>query len=102
MAQKPLKKLGKSLRVKANVANKHGKGGISKSGLATKAPKRAALKAAHAADRKLSNSINAGNEKMFSGAAQNAGGKLSVLKAPVMATAQERSVKKGPKMRPGK
>lgn len=32
MAQKPLKKLGKSLRVKANVANKHGKGGISKSG----------------------------------------------------------------------
>lgn len=44
--------------------------------------------------------INQDNEKTFAGIAQNAGGRLAVLQAPVLSTADDRVASKKKKMLP--
>ncbi|KAL4436146.1 hypothetical protein ABPG77_005594 [Micractinium sp. CCAP 211/92] len=103
MAQKPLAKgkkaakPGKQASVKRTVeaAKK------TKRGALQKAPKRAAIKQAHKEAMDLTKAINADNEEHFAAAAAaQPGGKLSVLKAPVTATADQKAkLKKS--LRPG-
>ena len=69
--------------------------------------KRPQLKKQDAEDKELTKHINAGNEQRVAGVAASSGGKLSVLKAPIAATAtaQQKSKIRGLKlakpMRPG-
>lgn len=90
MAQKPLQK-GKKQQ-KQQAANRHGKKALTKKGALIKPPKRTILKAAHKEQLELTKAINADNEEHFAvAAASQPGSKLSVLKAPVTATADEKA-----------
>ena len=55
----------------------------TKKGALSKPVKRQALKKQAGEDGRITKVINAQNEGTFAGVAQNAGGKLSVLKAPL-------------------
>ena len=57
--------------------------GQTKKGALSKPVKRQALKKQASEDVRITKVINAQNEGTFAGVAQNAGGKLSVLKAPL-------------------
>jgi Protein of unknown function (DUF2462) len=69
--------------------------------------KRPQLKKQSNEDKELTKAINAGNESRVAGVAASSGGKLSVLKAPIAATAtaDQKNKSKGAKMakpmRPG-
>lgn len=93
MAQKPLAKgkkvkaQGKQSSVKrqTEVAKKTRKGALCKP------PRRAMLKAPYKDEMELTKAINADNEQHFATTANaQPGNKLSVLKAPVTATADEK------------
>lgn len=60
-----------------------------------KAPKKAGLRKAMAEEKKITKIINGQNEGTFAGVAQNAGGKLSVLKAPLPVDSRSKNVRKG-------
>lgn len=66
-----------------------------------KAVKRTSLKKKYEEDLQLTKAINAENEYRAAGVAASAGGKLSVLKAPVTATADEKQRAKSKPMKPG-
>lgn len=86
--QKPLQK--KKPQAKQAAANKHGKAGLnSKKGAVNKGPKKGGER--HAESVKLTKAINSVNEEKFAGVAMShLGGRLSVIKAPVLSTADEK------------
>eukprot|EP00890_Picochlorum_soloecismus_P004589 jgi/Picsp_1/5130/NSC_02493-R1_---NA--- len=96
--QKPLKKGGKKVvqgGKRSVTANKHGKGGTAtKKGRLAKGPKKAGLKKAYDETQSLTRMINEENETNFAGIAKNSGGKLALLKAPVISSAHEQHAKK--------
>ncbi|KAI7842068.1 hypothetical protein COHA_004265 [Chlorella ohadii] len=102
MPQKPLgksKKQGKQVSAKRISEQKQ----KTKKGALQKAPKRATLKEAHKEALALTKAINADNEEHFAAtAASQPGGKLSVLKAPVTATADQKAkIKTKKSLKPG-
>lgn len=62
-----------------------------------KAPKKAGLRKVVAEEKKITKIINGQNEGTFAGVAQNAGGKLSVLKAPLPVDSRSKNVRKNGK-----
>jgi len=67
----------------------------TKKGALAKPVKKQALKKQAKEETKITKVINAQNEGTFAGVAQNAGGKLSVLKAPLNFDSRSKSHKKG-------
>lgn len=66
----------------------------SQTGRLEKPPKKSSLKAAYNDTKDLTKHINKGNERQFAAVAQNAAGKLSILRLPVNLTADEKSRQK--------
>eukprot|EP00887_Chlorella_sp_A99_P003491 scaffold7.g3491.t1 len=109
--------LKKKAPAKKAVANRHGKGAVTKKGergrvgmpsrsarqrgscrrRLDKAPKKTAALKGHKESMELTKAINAENEQHFAGAAASSGGRLAVLKPPVGATADEKQRAKAAK-----
>jgi len=98
MPQKPLLKAGKKIQ-KQKAASKHGKGGQTKKGRLTIAPKKPALQSTYKEQKELTKMINKSNESHFATKAQEAGGHLAVIKgpAPVLAPADQKQKAKAAK-----
>ncbi|PSC73708.1 leydig cell tumor [Micractinium conductrix] len=93
MAQKLLAK-GKKVKAagkQSSVKRSSEKAQKTKKGALNKPPKRSMLKAAHKEALELTKAINWDNEEHFTAtAASQPGGKLSVLKAPVATSADQK------------
>ena len=66
-----------------------------------KVPKNKKLVKQYNEDRELTKGINFENEQRVAGVAAASGGKLSVLKAPVLESADAKQKKKGAAIKPG-
>uniref|UniRef100_A0A7S3VVZ1 Uncharacterized protein n=1 Tax=Dunaliella tertiolecta TaxID=3047 RepID=A0A7S3VVZ1_DUNTE len=93
MPQKPLVK-NKKIDKKQQAANRHGKTPRTKKGNWDLAPKKPKELAAFKENKEITKAINAGNESTFAAKAQNAGGKLKSLKAPLPVNAPKGAEKK--------
>ena len=88
------KKAGTAKRRAGNVTtSKKRSQNQTKKGSLSKPVKKQALKKQANEDTKITKVINAQNEGTFAGVAQNAGGKLSVLKAPLNFDSRSKSHK---------
>ncbi|GLC38387.1 hypothetical protein PLESTB_001583200 [Pleodorina starrii] len=81
MPQKPLK-ANKKIDKKKEAANRHGKTAVTRKGKFDKPPKRGKALEAYKDDKDLSKAINKRNESNAAGIAEQAGGKLKVIKGP--------------------
>lgn len=86
-------KLKKTVQQKKQAANRHGKGAVTKKGKLQKVPKKATLVKQYNEEKELTKMINARNEGTAAGMAAKGGGKLNVVKPPVLASANEKSKK---------
>jgi hypothetical protein len=67
---------------------------VLSAGRLAKGPKKASLKKAYDDTKALTRMINEENETNFADIAKNSGGKLALLKAPVISSAHEQHAKK--------
>eukprot|EP00878_Enallax_costatus_P004551 GHUV01004792.1.p1 GENE.GHUV01004792.1~~GHUV01004792.1.p1 ORF type:complete len:101 (+),score=40.96 GHUV01004792.1:265-567(+) len=88
MPQRPLK-VSKAIKKKP-AANRHGKTPTMKKGKFDIKPKKAALATKYKDEKELTKMINANNESNLASKAQQSGGHLAVVKAPVLAPADQK------------
>eukprot|EP00882_Tetradesmus_deserticola_P008592 GHRQ01009060.1.p2 GENE.GHRQ01009060.1~~GHRQ01009060.1.p2 ORF type:complete len:101 (+),score=40.70 GHRQ01009060.1:190-492(+) len=88
MPQKPLK-VSKTIK-KAPADNRHGKVPKMKKGSFDLKPKKPSLAAKYNDEKDLTKMINQKNESNAAGKAQQSGGQLCVVKAPVLAPADQK------------
>ncbi|WIA08378.1 hypothetical protein OEZ85_007817 [Tetradesmus obliquus] len=88
MPQKPLR-VSKTIK-KAPAANRHGKVPKMKKGAFDIKPKKAKLVQKYNDEKDLTTMINAKNESNAAGKAQQNGGQLAVVKAPVLQPADQK------------
>ena len=63
---------------------------LDRAGRLDKGPRRPQAKREHADAQELTKAINGRNEEKFAGVAASTGGRLGVIKAPIVSTADER------------
>lgn len=101
MPQKPLKVAKK---IQKPTGNRHGKKATMKKGKFDIKPKKSGLLEKYKDEKDLTKMINANNESNLASKAQQSGGHLAVVKAPVLAPADQKQKAKQAKAaaNPGK